>query len=152
VGGYFLGYFSRPDLVNATTRPQYTDFLIAAVTVVAAIFIAFAVAAREVTSNVQLGITTVLALATSTVGALLDLLPAAHEPLYSIGFVLLVGGGIAGLCSTSLIAGVGLITAREERRETMLEALRALGEKAAAERGALEEAAASDEAAAEESG
>jgi hypothetical protein len=128
--GYLVGFLLRPKLGDSTIRSSYANFFIISVTVVAAIFIAFAVASREVTSNVQLGVTTVLALATSTLGGLLDLLPAAHQPAYGIGFVLLIGGGIGGLCSTSLIAIAGLVTAREGRREAMLEALRTLSDEA----------------------
>jgi len=133
VAGYVLGIILLPDLGKATTRTGYDAFFMTAGAVAAGIFVALAVASREVTSNVLLGIVTVILVGTAALASVLALLPDADSAVYSVAFVALVGGGLAGLFSTALIAAVGLFAAREQRETRTLEDLHLLVKKTANE-------------------
>jgi peptidoglycan/LPS O-acetylase OafA/YrhL len=133
LGGYGLALTFLPDLGDAETRHRYEPFFTTAGAVAAGIFVTLAVASREVTSNVVLGVTTVFLVGTAALAAVLALLPDAGSTIYSVAFVALVGGGLAGLVSTALIAAVGLFEARAERQARTLEDLQALTKKTANE-------------------
>jgi len=134
LAGYALALTHLPDLADSSTREDYEPFFTTAAAVVAGIFVALAVASKEVTSNVVLGVTTVFFLGSAALAAVLALLPDACSAVYSMSFVALTGGGLAGLFSTALIAAVALYGARAERHAKTLDALQALNEKFANER------------------
>jgi peptidoglycan/LPS O-acetylase OafA/YrhL len=133
LAGYLLALVFLPDLGDPATRHRYEPFFTTAGVVAAGIFVALAVASREVTSNVVLGIATIFLVGTAVLASVLALLPDVCSLVYSVAFLAVVGGGLGSLFSTALIAAVGLFEARAERQARTLEALRALSEKIANE-------------------
>lgn len=126
IAGYILAYCLLPDLADSNIRKPYEPFFIAAGALTAGLFVTLAVASREATSDVLLGIVTVCFVGTAALGAVVALLPTACSTVYSLAFVALVGGGLASLISTALIASVALLNARAEQREQTLQALQSL--------------------------
>jgi hypothetical protein len=126
LGGYILACCLLPDLADSNIRKQYEPFFVAGGALTAGLFVTLAVASREITSDVLLGIVTVCFVGTAALGAVLALLPAACSTVYSMAFVALVGGGLASLISTALIASVALLNARAEQRDQTLQALQSL--------------------------
>lgn len=118
--GYLVALITLPNFGNCATRHEYESFFTTAAPVAAGIFVALAVASREVNSDVALGIITVLLVGTATLAAVLALLPHTSTLFYSVMFIVLVGGGLAGLMSTVLIAAAALSTARADRQEQTL--------------------------------
>ena len=132
--GYVLALIFLPDLGDVATRHRYEPFFATAGVVAAGIFVALAVASREVTSDVVLGIATIFLVGTAALASVIALLPSVCSIVYSLAFLAVVGGGLGGLFSTALIASVGLFEARAEREAKTLEALQDLSEQIASER------------------
>jgi hypothetical protein len=128
IGGCILGIVLLPDLGHEATRAGYKDFFTASSAVAIGIFVTLAVASRDVTSDILLGVVTVVLVGIAALASVLDLLPRASTTLYKVAFVALVGGGLAGLVSTALIAAVSLFTARADRYAALTQELKALRE------------------------
>lgn len=131
--GYVVAICFLPDFSSSTTRNDYVPFFTAAGTVAAGIFVALAVASREVTSDVVLGIATVFLIGTAALASVLALVPGIHTLVYELTFIAVIGGGVAGMISTGLIAAAGLLQARAERESRTLDALQLLAQKFAAD-------------------
>jgi hypothetical protein len=121
--GYALAFCLLPDLGDSEVREAYEPFFVAAGALTAGLFITLAVASREATSDVLLGVITVGFVGTAALAAVIVLLPSACSLVYSVAFVVLVGGGLASLVSTALIATVSLLDARADRQADILEAI-----------------------------
>jgi peptidoglycan/LPS O-acetylase OafA/YrhL len=127
--GYLVAFCFLPDFSSTTTRNDYAPFFTAAGTVAAGIFVALAVASREVTSDVVLGISTVFFVGTAALASVLALVPGIYTFVYGCAFIAVIGGGVSGMISTGLIAAVGLLQARAEREAKTLDALQLVAQK-----------------------
>jgi hypothetical protein len=58
--------------------------------------------------------------------SVLALVPGVYTVVYEFAFIAVIGGGVAGMISTGLIAAVGLLQARAEREAKTLDALQLL--------------------------
>jgi hypothetical protein len=102
--GGLIGFLAAPDLEDNAAHADYGPFFSSAAGLAAGIFIVLAVEARYVTSNIVLGLATVLFVGVAAVGAVVGLLPELSQGVYDAVFAAVTGGGSAALLSTAILA------------------------------------------------
>jgi hypothetical protein len=130
VGG-LVGIFAAPELEDTAAHAAYEPFFSATAQLAAGIFIVLAVEARYVTSNIILGLATVLSVGAAAVGAVVGLLPDLCQSLYDAAFAAVTGGGLAALVSTASLAVAALGEARLTQRQEVVASLRQLADELA---------------------
>jgi hypothetical protein len=126
VVGVAIGIHFAPDLVGNAAHRRYEPFFGAAAGLITGIFIVLLLEARHITSSTSLAVTTVFFVGASATAAVAGLLPDLSDTPYTVAFAAVVGGGLAALTSTIVLAGAALIEAREIRAQELLEEMRAL--------------------------
>ena len=121
------GLLLAPDLVSDAAQKRYQPFFGAAAGLVTGILIALVLEARHITSSVSLAVVSVFFVAASATAAVVALLPDLSNTVHKVAFATVVGGGLAALTSTIVLAGATLIESREDLARELAAALKDRG-------------------------
>jgi hypothetical protein len=137
IGGVLLA----PELVDNGPHNHYEPFFAAAAGLVTGIFVVLLLEARHITSSASLAVATVFFVGASATAAVTALLPDLSDTVYTVAFATVVGGGLAALTSTVMLAATALLEARETQAKQIAEELGPALKRIAAEAAAQAETA-----------